>query len=305
MHLRVRSRNSHPTNQNFYFVKVDGEVQAPSFEMIWRDTQNNSKGRWRGWADHRRYFPMRRYTTPTQDQGFDLFIEFLELGHQYVYQIISGIGQWYFEFIPIDGSSPTWPAVTVEHGFFSQSKYLVLVNDRILQGLTNMLESIVNPIADHYWHSALDTDHKHFNVSIVLDMDMANDRGVSMQYVRLKVCADTKLVDLFNILCGPEGRDDFYLNKIEYCDKADTMMLGRLQYSKLAARAREKGLVEVFEASDSIDLMLFPLQSRFGQRECYGWLICHPSCQHGVEGQQRELDFSRFGLVPQTQASDS
>lgn len=201
---------------------------------------------------------MRPYTTPTLGQDFDLFIEFPELGHQYVYQILSGIGQWYFEFIPTH-STPTWPAVTVEHGFFSHSKYLVLVNDRIIQGLAGMLESIANPIADHYWHSAVDADHGHFNVSIILDIDMKNDRSLSMQYVRIMACRDAKLVDLFNILCGPQGRDDFYLNKIEHCARTDTMRLGELQYSRLAARARKKGLVEAYGASEGAELKLFPL----------------------------------------------
>lgn len=304
MHLRVRSHSSHPTNQSFYYVRVDGEVQAPNFEMIWRDAENKTKVRWRGWADHRRYFPMRQYTAPTQGQDSDLFIEFPELGHQYVYQILSGVGQWYFEFTPVHDSLPTWPAVTVEHGFFSQSKYLVLVNDRVLQGLTNMLECIANPVANHYWHSVADADHAHFNVSIILDMDMTNDRGLSMQYVRIKACKDTRLVDLFNVLCGPQGSDNFYLHKIEHCVKTDTMRLGELQYSKLAARAWDKGLVEAYGASEGTELKLFPLQSSFGQRECYGWLICHPNCQLGEEGQQMELDTTRAELVSQTEALD-
>lgn len=248
---------------------------------------------------------MRQYTTPTQGQeDSDLFIEFPELGHQYVYQILSGVGQWYFEFTPVRDSSPAWPAVTVEHGFFSRSKYLVLVNDRVLQGLTSMLECIANPIANHYWHSVADADHAHFNVSIILDMDMTNDRGLSMQYVRIKACKDTKLVDLFNVLCGPQGSDDFYLNKIEYCVKTDTMRLGELQYSKLTARARDKGLVEAYGASEGTELKLFPMQSSFGQRECYGWLICHPNCQLGEEGQQMELDTTRAELISQTEALD-
>lgn len=302
MHLRVRSHSSHPTNQSFYYVKVDGEVEAPEFEMIWRDAGHKCRGRWRGWADHRRYFPMRKYTTPTQGQDVDLFIEFPELGHQYVYQIISGIGQWYFEFTPVRGLPPAWPAVTVEHGFFSQSKYLVLVNDRVLQGLLSMLECIANPIANHYWHSVMDADHAHFNVSIILDIDMTNDRGLSMQYVRIMACKDAKLVDLFNVLCGPQGSDDFYLNKIEHCVKTDTMKLGELQYSKLTARVRDKGLVEAYRASEGTEIKLFPFQSSFGQRECFGWLICHPNCQRGEEGQQKKLDTRRAELAPQTEA---
>lgn len=306
MHLRVRSRSSHPTDQAFYYVRVDGEVQAPNFEMVWCDAKNKTrKPRWTDWADHRRYFPMRPYTTPTRGEDSDLFIEFPEQGHQYVYQILHGIGQWYFEFSPIHGSSPTWPAVTVEHGFFSQWKYLVLVNDRVLQGLTNMLECIANPVANHYWHSEADSDHGHFNVSIILDIDMTNDGGLSMQYVRITACSDTKLVDVFNILCGPQGRDDFYLNKIEHCATTNTMRLGEFQYSKLTARARDKGLVEAYEVSEGTELKLFPMQSRFGQRECYGWLICYPCCQHGEEGQQKQLDTSRVGSMPQAQASNS
>lgn len=291
MHLKARSIPTHPMNPSFSLVQPDGEVFDPWLSKIWKESRKIEEEPWKARADERCYFPMRSYTIPSQQEtSLQLFIEFTDRGHQFVFEIINGIGQWYFEFIPTALSFFhffKWPAITVEHGFFTPTRYLVLVDKRTYRGLSGLMNLSTNPIRDH-WNLAPPLSHKHFHISIILDLDQRNDGILSMKFVSVNVCQEAKLIDLFNTLCGPGCRDDFYLSRIKSAGPG-TLELGELQHSRLTARVKQWKVIEAFKITEGIDTKLFPLQSRLGQRERFGWLICYPACVGGVEQQQMLL----------------
>lgn len=218
MHYRVRCSAKDPSKQKIVVVGANNKEEDadPKIQKLWQKEQAEQH------SDKGPLFFMKR---PKGAFLTDFVIEFLDSGCQYVFILSNGIGQWFYEPTP-SGRGPQETVLptgscSVSHPFFAE----VLV-----RGTVGMQENLTTLMlaGGQFSEWALchqPRSHYHQVIKIYWNLELYSEdlKRAWQDHDHPKIghtthlfCSNTRLVDLFDALCGANdhAKDELCLTDV-------------------------------------------------------------------------------------------